>query len=350
MAGVSAIGLGLTDSYPFSSVLFAINGIGFTFFSGAEDAWAIDNLYHYDRADLIKAVLRQEPGHHVPGNGRRAPRRRRHRCRVGNSTPVVHLGRWLSPRRSRVDADGRALHPRAAHLLHRPPPNAQADQRSRCDSSRATATSDWRSWPRRSWPCCSSTMASGNRSSSISSSPWQESDTSLRRGPRRCRDVAAHPQTRPLRLPRAPGISASSRRCSSSFAVPLLYGPRYLIASAMFVVLRGNRHVRRTPPQPLHPTAPPLPTAGHGGVDQVDDVQGDHGGRRHHPGDRRRSHQSPNGVSDHRRVRVRRPLGPLANGREPVPRLGRSRPLKSSSPRSRQQPSQQHTIHARSVP
>ena len=55
IAGVSAIGLGLTDSYPLLLALFAINGIGFTFFSGAEDAWAIDNLYHYDRGDLITA-------------------------------------------------------------------------------------------------------------------------------------------------------------------------------------------------------------------------------------------------------------------------------------------------------
>lgn len=54
IAGVSAVGLGLTDSYPLLLALFVANGIGFTFFSGAEDAWAIDNLYHHGRDDLIE--------------------------------------------------------------------------------------------------------------------------------------------------------------------------------------------------------------------------------------------------------------------------------------------------------
>lgn len=54
VAGVSAIGIGLTNSYPALLSLFAVNGIGFTFFSGAEDAWAIDNLYHHNRDDLIE--------------------------------------------------------------------------------------------------------------------------------------------------------------------------------------------------------------------------------------------------------------------------------------------------------
>ena len=54
VAGVSTVGMGLTESYPMLLVLFAINGIGFTFFSGAEDAWAIDNLYHHRREDLIE--------------------------------------------------------------------------------------------------------------------------------------------------------------------------------------------------------------------------------------------------------------------------------------------------------
>lgn len=54
MAGVTAIGMGLTESYPLLLLLFAINGIGFTFFSGAEDAWAIDNLIHYGREDLVE--------------------------------------------------------------------------------------------------------------------------------------------------------------------------------------------------------------------------------------------------------------------------------------------------------
>jgi MFS family permease len=53
VAGVTAVGIGLTESYPVLLVLFAVNGIGFTFFSGAEDAWAIDNLYYHNRADLI---------------------------------------------------------------------------------------------------------------------------------------------------------------------------------------------------------------------------------------------------------------------------------------------------------
>ena len=54
IAGASAVGLGLTESYPLLLVLFGLNGIGFTFFSGAEDAWAIDNLYHHGRGDLIE--------------------------------------------------------------------------------------------------------------------------------------------------------------------------------------------------------------------------------------------------------------------------------------------------------
>lgn len=53
VAGATAIGMGLTDSYPVLLGLFAINGIGFTFFSGAEDAWAVDNLHHHNRADLV---------------------------------------------------------------------------------------------------------------------------------------------------------------------------------------------------------------------------------------------------------------------------------------------------------
>lgn len=53
VAGVTSIGLGLTESYPVLLVLFALNGIGFTFFSGAEDAWAIDNLTHHGRDDLV---------------------------------------------------------------------------------------------------------------------------------------------------------------------------------------------------------------------------------------------------------------------------------------------------------
>lgn len=38
MAALSAIGIGLTESYPLLLMLFAVNGIGFTFFSGAEEA------------------------------------------------------------------------------------------------------------------------------------------------------------------------------------------------------------------------------------------------------------------------------------------------------------------------
>ena len=127
IAGVSAIGLGLTDSYPLLLGLFAINGIGFTFFSGAEDAWAIDNLYHYDRGDLIKAFYAKNQAIMYLGMVA-GPLAAGAIVAVGHSPSLVHLGRWLSPHGSRVDADGRALHPRAAHLLHRPRPNAQADQ------------------------------------------------------------------------------------------------------------------------------------------------------------------------------------------------------------------------------
>lgn len=54
VAGISAVGMGLTESYPLLLVLFGINGIGFTFFSGAEDAWVIDNLIFLDREDLVE--------------------------------------------------------------------------------------------------------------------------------------------------------------------------------------------------------------------------------------------------------------------------------------------------------
>jgi len=52
ISGISVIFIPLVNNFYLLLLLWTLTGLGMTFISGAEEAWVIDNLNHYDRKDL----------------------------------------------------------------------------------------------------------------------------------------------------------------------------------------------------------------------------------------------------------------------------------------------------------
>jgi len=163
VAALSAIGIGLTESYPLLLMLFAVNGIGFTFFSGAEETWAIDNLRHHNREDLVEDFYAKNQAIRYLG------------MFLGPLAAGATVGAWGIQPLWFVWGCGyftaaAALTALPEHYTPRPQPHPtpyvrRSNKPARpCGSCARTATSGWRSLLPRSSLCCSWTADFGNPS------------------------------------------------------------------------------------------------------------------------------------------------------------------------------------------